>query len=196
MVYERRSFSAIAVETTLDGTINNSVESFSVASAAGWSDAQGDFFVQIEDEMIRCETVSGNDISVKSGGRGAEGTSAVSHTSGVACLYVIGKTDLDEANYTVSETVGKITTSQDLLVADGANSLTRLGITNNRALIVSSNLVSWGQVTSAMIATDAVGSSQIAADAVGASEIAANAVGSSEIAADAVTTSEIGRAHV
>jgi len=182
MSYQRRSFSAIAVETTLDGTINNSVEAFSVADGTGWpTGSSGDFFAQIDDEVIRCESRTGTAVSVKAGGRGADGTSATTHTSGAPALFVITAFDADEANYVVAETVGKITTSQDLLVADGANSLARLGITNNRALIVTSNLVSWGLITSAMIATDAVTSAAIAADAVGSSEIAANAVGVSEL---------------
>lgn len=58
--------------------------------------------------------------------RGADGTPASAHAASDSVTPVMTATDLDEANYAVSQTVGKITTQGDILYGDGANKLERL----------------------------------------------------------------------
>lgn len=58
--------------------------------------------------------------------RGQDGTTAQVHDAAVPVVVVMTATDLDEANYAVTQTVGKITTQGDLLYGGGANSLARL----------------------------------------------------------------------
>lgn len=58
--------------------------------------------------------------------RGADGTPASAHAASDSVTPVMTATDLNEANYAVSQTVGKITAQGDILYGDGANKLERL----------------------------------------------------------------------
>ena len=198
MAYERRDVVGGAVPTTLSSGINSGATSFAIAVATGWpTGANGDFFVVIDrgtanEEKIRCASRSSLTVTVQTAGRGSDGTSGVAHDSGAAVEHCITAVDVDEANYTVVETVGKITAAGDLLVGDGTNCSTTLGIgTTGYPLVAGASTPAYTQLGTSGIADDAVTSAKIATDAVGSAEIAADAVGTSEIAADSVTTSEL-----
>jgi hypothetical protein len=125
MAYERRSFSETAIDTTLTGTINDSAASFSIVDYSGWpTGSGGKFFARIESETVLVTTNTAGTMSGVS--RGQNGTTAAAHSAGVAVTHVATKLDYDEANYAVSEVVGKVTAVGDLLIADGVNSLDRL----------------------------------------------------------------------
>jgi hypothetical protein len=66
---------------------------------------------------------TGTSVTLSGVTRGADGTPASSHASSDSVTPVMTATDLNEANYAVSQTVGKITAQGDLLYGDGANKL-------------------------------------------------------------------------
>jgi hypothetical protein len=69
---------------------------------------------------------------------------------------------LDEANYAVNKTVGKVTTIGDLLVADAANSFTRLANgTSGRPLLAGASTPAYGRIAAGGIADDAVTTAKI-----------------------------------
>ena len=74
------------IETTLASGINGAVTSLSVASATGMP-STGTFRINIEDEIIIVGARSGTTLSSLT--RGAEGTTAASHSSGVAVSVVL-----------------------------------------------------------------------------------------------------------
>lgn len=107
----RRSYSGNAPATTLSAGINNSALSLSVASATGYpaGGGAGPFFIVIDrglatEEKLLIDSVSGTTFTVNASGRGADGTTASSHTSGAVVEHVISKTDIDEANAHVNDT--------------------------------------------------------------------------------------------
>lgn len=187
MAYELRDFSDVAPATTVFSDITNSDTSVTVASGTGYPSggASGYFMIQIASELIKCSSRTGNTISFSGGaaGRGQNGTAAAGHVAGTAVNFVhTAVNDSKEANYAVTKTVGKVTTSQDLLVADGVNSFTRLGIGAN------------GTILQALAGAVAYGA--LPANTVGASQITDGTVGTSELASDAVTTIKILDANV
>ena len=198
MAYARRDIRGGAIPTTLASGITSGDTSFTLAASTGWPDGSaGDFFVVLDrglaaEEKVRCASRSGTSVTVQTSGRGADGTSAAAHSSGAAAEHCVTAVDLDEANYTVTKTVGKVTTSGDLLVGDAANSLARLGVgTTGYPLVAGASTPAYAQLGTAGIADDAITAPKIAVDAVGAAEIAASAVGTTELADDSVTSAKI-----
>ena len=79
--------------------------------------------------------------------RGVDGTTAVAHGEPNPTIRpCLTATDLNEANYVVSETVGQITTAGDLLVGNGANSLARLPVSSG-FLQSTGGTPTWGPVS-------------------------------------------------
>jgi hypothetical protein len=132
MSYERRDFAGAAPLTTLVGTISNSDMTLEIANASGWpTGSAGDFFIVIDrgnvgEEKIRCASRSGTSITVQTSGRAADETIASTHQSGVNVEHCITAIDADEANAAVFNTVGKVTTIGDTIVASGANAFQRI----------------------------------------------------------------------
>lgn len=191
--YERRSFSETAVETTLATGISDSDTSVVIADATGWpSGSSGDFYIRIESEDIRVDTRTSTTLSVLTGGRGANGTSAASHSAGVAVTLVFTSFDADEANYAVSQTVGKVTAQGDLLVGSSSGVLARLAKgTSGLPLVAGASTLSYTTLDSTALATDSVTATQIAALAVGTGELAANAVTTTKITDANVTAAKL-----
>jgi hypothetical protein len=205
MALERRDNSGGAVDTTITATINSTDLTIPIQLSTGWPSggASGPFFVIIDydqaqagREKVEIASRTGTTLTVASvGKRGIDDTTAQTHQSGAKIRHCFTAQDADEANRTMSETIGKVTTKGDQIVATGANAFGRLPVgSNNQVPIADSSQatgVRWGTLSSASLAADSVGSTQIAADSVGTSEIAPDAVTATEIAADAVGTSEI-----
>lgn len=191
--YERRSFSEIAVDTTLASGINDTDLSASITSPTGWpTGASGDFYISIDAETIRVDTRSSTTLTFLASGRGANGTTASAHDSGAAVSVVHTAFDDDEANYVVNETVGKVTTAGDLLVSDGANSLDRLAMgTTGLPLVAGASTPSYAALGTSGIADDAITAAKIGTSQVGASEIADGSVGTAELADSSVTSAKI-----
>ena len=83
--------------------------------------------------------------------RGVDDTTAVAHSETNPTIRpCLTATDLKEANYVVSETVGQITTAGDLLVGDGANSLARLPVSSG-FLQSTGGTPTWGPVSASSL---------------------------------------------
>ena len=193
MAYSRRDIRGGAVETTLSGAITGSPASFAITSFTGWPDGStGNFIVAIDRpvdgqsnanfEKILCSTRSSGTVNIVT--RGYDGTSAHNHSNGARVEHSFGAIDFDEANYWVAELAGAADTAGDLVVADGADSLTKLAKgSNSRILAVDSGgTLGYTQATSAMIGTDVIVAGNVAADAIGTSELGPLAVTDAEVA--------------
>lgn len=110
MAYERREFAGAAANTTLGSGISAVATALTIADATNWPDgSDGDFFIVIDagsasEEKVRCSSRTTTTITVASGGRGSDGTSAVLHNTGAAVRFCLTAVDLDEANAHVSNT--------------------------------------------------------------------------------------------
>jgi hypothetical protein len=203
MALERRDSAGGAVDTTITADITSVSLTISIASATGWPSggANGPFFVIIDydvagKEKVEVQSRTGTTLTIaNTGKRGIDGTSAAGHNAPAKIRHIHTRQDTDEANYTMSQTVGKVTSKGDIIVATAANTFSRLGVgANNQVPIADSSQATgwrWGTLTAASLGTDSVGAAQIATDAVGASEIGADTVGTSEIAPLAVTSAEL-----
>jgi hypothetical protein len=89
--------------STLNGTINNSVTSLVVTSGASFP-SSGNFRILVDSEIMKVTAVSGTTFTVS---RADGGTTAASHTSGVAVTGIITKECLTEfrADQILSDTV-------------------------------------------------------------------------------------------
>jgi len=81
--------------TTLNGAINDSVETVTVASAMGFTG--GDFRILVDSEIMKVTAVSGLDLTVV---RGQEGTSPTAHDNGATVRHVltVGALDAHDQN--------------------------------------------------------------------------------------------------
>lgn len=134
MPFNRREIKGGVKQTTLRSDFTAGALTVPGSDFTGWplGGANGDFLVAVNlgksnMEVVRCSSRSGNDLTVIVGGRNQDGTADVLHTSGETLDIVISATDADEANKAVAETIGKVTTAEDILVATGANAFKRLG---------------------------------------------------------------------
>lgn len=131
--YARRDFAGAAPATTLSSDITASSTTISVADGTGYpTGSGGNFFIVVDrglstEEKILCSSRSGNTFTVvATTGRGADETSASAHSSGAAVEHPGTKTDFDEANYAVNQTVGQVSAKGSLLAGTGANALDEL----------------------------------------------------------------------
>lgn len=171
VAYERRDFAGAAAETTLNGSITDSSTSITISSGTGWpTGSQGKFFAVIDpglstEEKVLCTARSGTSLTTVS--RGQDGTTAQAHSSGATIRHCVSKTDFDEANYWVAELTGAATAAGDLVVADAANSLTKIakGSASTVLQVSSGGTLQYGTVTSAMIADGTIVNADVSASA-------------------------------
>jgi hypothetical protein len=193
--FGKRDFSGIAVETTLQTGITNVDTSFVLDNVTGWpgGGVNGDFFVQIEDEVIRCSSRSGTTIQVAVSGRGASTSSAVSHVAGVPALLIIDTTDFYEANLAVVNTIGRIAAVGDMLRGSAPNQLEAFDAgTENEVLQIIGGLPDWGPLGAAQITDGSVGSVELATGAVVAGKIGTGGISASnQFVADVVDAAAI-----
>lgn len=227
MAYERRTISGGVPATTVAAGIDGSTLTITITDATSWpTGTVGDFGVVIdrgEDTEEKCliDSRTTTTLTVASGGRGVDGTSASAHLAGAVIEHCLLARDLDEANAHLADTsldhhtqylnttrhdlearhqFGAALGTPSAAAAIGTSASAGTGDDPARedhvhvigtGAINSAGMFAAGVVDSAAIATDAVGSAEIAADAVGATEIAAGAVGAGELATDAVTAAKI-----
>jgi len=202
MAKTRRAYSGNAVSTTLASGITAGDTTITIASATGWPSG-APFFVVVDPGTAAEEKIlvtrSSTTLTV-SGSRGADDTSASSHSAGAVIYPVFTATDANEANLMAST----LTTKGDLL-AHGSSDFARVAVGSNNQVLVADSAqatgMKWANVTSAMItdgtiATDdladgSITEGKLATDAVTAGKIAAGAVGSSELATDSVIEAKI-----
>lgn len=158
----RRQYAGGAAATTIGGSLASSgVTTFSIASASGWPVSTTiPFYVVVSPQTAAEEkmlvTLNGTTLTVV--GRGVDGTTANTHSSGAAIYPVITAVDLDEANELASTYA-----HSGALVYQGASTFSELTIgTTDHVLKVSSGAPAWGQVNTAGIADSAITSAKIA----------------------------------
>jgi hypothetical protein len=108
----RRGYAGGAVRTTLTASIASSGGgTVTIASATGWPDGSGGakFHIVVDpgnssEEKILVDSRSGTTLTFSSGGRGADGTLATSHSSGATIWLVFTAVDADEANAHINAT--------------------------------------------------------------------------------------------
>ena len=164
MAYTRKDYTGGAAQTTIVGDLTSGSLSISIASATGWpTGSNGPFTVVIDagtasEEKVLVTSRSSTVLTVASSGdRGYDGTTATSHLSGATIDHCLAAKDLDEANYAVSQTVGKVTTAGDLLVGTAANTLARTAKGSNSTVfgVDSGGTLGYTTVTNAMVSASA-----------------------------------------
>jgi hypothetical protein len=106
----RRSYSGNAPSTTLASGIDASTLTIPVASGTGYPDGSGGpFYIVIDpglasEEKVLCDETDGNTITANAAGRGADDTTAASHTTSAVVQHIYTATDADEANAHVNNT--------------------------------------------------------------------------------------------
>jgi hypothetical protein len=180
MSYTRIEHAGGAPDTTLASGISNVDTSLSLTSGTAWpTGGTGPFYLVVDpgtaaEEKILATARATNSLTGLT--RGVDGTSASAHSSGAVCKHILSAVEADEANQSVVNTIGKVTTKGDLLVASGANALARLGVGSDNlpltALASATNGLTFQQVVTGGIADSAVTSAQIADSAVTSAKIA------------------------
>lgn len=157
----------------MDTNLGAGGNTIDLVDATNWpTGGTGKFVIVIDpgestEEKILCQSRSSNQLTVGTGERGFDSTTDQAHASGATVRHVFSATEADEANQAVGETLGTITTAEDLLVADAATSLKRLAVgTEDEVLVVSSSAVAWDQVQTAGIADAAVTAAKLAGAAI------------------------------
>lgn len=104
MAVTRRQYAGAASATTTTSDINTVQLSVTIASTVGWPSTAGvQFWVVFGPEAVatleKClVTISGSTLTIITGGRGGDGTTAVAHASGTTVYPVLTSQDADEAN--------------------------------------------------------------------------------------------------
>lgn len=177
MAFTLKSYAGAAQATDLAANITNASASCTVRdslSSKNWTETSGpnagqplgtsgpfvvvfDRGIVGQEEKILCSSISGtapNDITINFTTRGYDGTTAGSHSQATnqgLVFPVAASVDLEEANQAVLNTIGRVTTKGDLLVATAANVLNRLAKgADGTALIADSTQTTgmkWGSLS-------------------------------------------------
>ena len=143
----RRQYKGAAASTTTTNSLTSVDTSVTLAATTGWpSTASVPFYVVIDpgtSSEEKCSvTISGSTLTLT---RGADDTTAVSHSSGATIYPVFSADDADEAN----NMAATMTTKGDLLVTTGS-AFNRLAVgTDTHVLTADStatNGVAWAVI--------------------------------------------------
>lgn len=191
--YELRTYPGAAADSVLSGDITATALGFTLAAGTGisWPDGTaGPFFVVVDydtstTEKMHCTSRTGDTITVDV--RGADGTTALTHSDQAKIRCCWTGTDAQEANRTAHETVGKITAKGDMQSGTGANTLhtTAVGADGTllQALSTAPGGVEWSNAVSGLALTSPLVNNAIlnAGSTIGG-------VSGTQIAADHATT--------
>lgn len=155
--YTRRAYAGGAAATTISATINSTATTITIAGYTGWPSGANPFYIVIDpgnasEEKILVTRTGSTDttLNVQSGGRGVDGTTASSHSSGATIYPVFTAVDADEAN-TVAST---LTTKGDVLAHTGS-AHTRVGVGANNTVLTADSAetsgLKWAAVLSPTI---------------------------------------------
>lgn len=196
----RYHINGAAVQTTVSGTVASSgAVSITIGDASGWPDASvGPYACVIDpgqpnEEVVLVTARAGAVLTVTSGNRGWDGTTAAGHTNGaviypcIAAMYV-DEANLHQENGSVHLGAGTIQASHFGTGAVDSTALASSAVTEAK---LGSNAV-----TSTKIAASAVGEAAIASSAVTEAKLGTGAVSAAKLASDAVTTVKILNANV
>lgn len=141
MAYGRRDFAGGAVTTTLVGSITALDTSWSLADTTGWPQGtNGPFYAVFNrkgsssnpqgtaaEEKVLVQTLVGTTVTLADASfRGVDGTTSQAWAAPTSFEHCGTAVDFDEANLTVSQTLGQVQGKGDLLVGKSANRLVRL----------------------------------------------------------------------
>jgi len=165
MAVTRRTYAGAGIRTTLTAGISNVDTSISIAAGTGWKSGVTPFFVVVDPNTATEEKIlvtrSGLVLTV-SGSRGADETTAVSHSAGAVIYPCLSALELDEAN----RLAAAMTTEGDIIVADASGNPIRLARgTTGQVLEATASTVAWGQTDTAGIADAAVTAAKFASEA-------------------------------
>ena len=186
----RRQYKGAAASTTTTNSLTSVDTSVTLAATTGWpSTASVPFYVVIDpgtSSEEKCSvTISGSTLTLT---RGADDTTAVSHSSGATIYPVFTADDADEANALAST----MTTRGDLLTMGSGPTVGRVALGASGYAVVSDGTdVVWGQVAAAGLATDAVTTVKILDSNVTADKLATDSVTQVKIADRAVGSAEL-----
>lgn len=143
MAKTRRGYVGAAAATTVSGSVSSIATSITIASATNWYSGADPFYVVLSPGTASEEKVlvtrSGTTLTVVSGGRGSDGTTAATHADGSAIYPVFTAVDADEAN----ELASAWTTKGDLVSHD-ASSFARLGVGSNGQVLTADSAETTG----------------------------------------------------
>lgn len=191
MAKTRRAYSGNAASTTISSGISAVDTTITIAAATGWPSG-APFYVVLDPGTAAEEKIlvtrSSTTLTV-SGSRGADDTSASSHSAGAVIYPVFTAVDANEANLLAST----LTTQGDMLY-HGASDFARVAIgTAGQVLKVNSGATApeWGQIATAGIADSAVTSAKIADGTIVAGDIADGAITSAKILDGTIATGDL-----
>jgi hypothetical protein len=199
-----------AVQTTVSGSVASSgAVTVTITDATGWPDASvGPYHVVIDpgesnEEVVLVTARSGTSLTVTSGNRGADGTSAAAHSNGAVIYPCISATIIDEANaHQNSSSVhlgsGTVQTAHFAAGAVDAAALGSSAVTEAKinAGAVTEAKLGTGAVTETKLGAGAVVEAKLGTGAVTEAKLGSSAVTAGKIASDAVTTAKILDANV
>lgn len=169
-----------AVKTTITNTIAASgAVSIQITSATGWPDGSTAPFVVVVDagtasiEKMLVASRAGTTLTVESGGRGYDGSSAQAHSIGANIWVVASAAAIDEANAHVNDT--------------GRDDHTQYHTASRHAAVSH---------TTAMLADSSVTTAKLADSSVTSAKLADGTIVAGDIASDAITTAKILDANV
>ena len=137
-LYSRNSYDGGATQASLSVALDASSTTVILANtSATWNPlgASNGFFMSLgygtqseEKVYVPAQSIvwSAPPVTLVGVVRGVDGPAATTHDAASPVTVVMTATDLDEANYAVTQTVGLVTTQGDLLYGNGLNALARL----------------------------------------------------------------------
>lgn len=153
--YEQRFYAGDAPVASLAGSISGSDTSFSVDDGTGFPTGQHVVCINPTDDLDDPDSAQEKILVTRSGTtftvveRAYDDTTAVAHSAGAKVVHVGTALDLKEANETMAQTIGKVTTAEDILVATGARAFKRLAKgSNDHVLGVTAGALAYASVIS------------------------------------------------
>lgn len=170
MAYERKDYSGAVASTTLNGGINNSTTTVVITSATGWPTISNNGHYAVIDPGLATEEkvlVTARASTTLTVTRGGDGTSAAAHSDGATIYPCWSAVEADEANYWVAELATAASAANDLIIADGDNSLSKITKGSNSTVlgVDSGGTLGYTTVTSAMITDGTIVNGDISASA-------------------------------
>lgn len=194
----RRQYTGGAARTTITGSIpSTGGGTVIIATSTGWPDGTiGKFQITVDpglssEEKILIDTRSGTTLTFSAGGRGADGSTATSHSAGATIWHSFWALDADEANAHINALIAAHAASAISFAPGGTVSGTNLQTAvaevaseiDARVIPIEAN--NW--VTLARMADASVGTAELIDGTVTTAKLAAGAVNEAALGSALVT---------